>query len=165
MSQIQAKVCMLGYFGVGKTSLVGRFVKNVYSEKYLTTVGVKVDTKTIEVDHTTVKLVVWDIAGEAELSPATRTYLRGAAGYLVVADGTRKHTLDTAIGVLGQVQATPSNAVLLLNKADLTDMWEIEESDLEQVPVQYSRTSAKSGDNVEAAFQSLARAILADRTD
>ena len=79
MNQIQAKVCMLGSFAVGKTSLVARYVTNVFSDKYLTTVGVKVDTKEISVDETQMKLVVWDIAGEAEISAKTRMYLRGAS--------------------------------------------------------------------------------------
>ena len=163
MAQIQAKICMLGAFGVGKTSLVARYVNNVYSDKYLTTVGVKIDTKQVEVDGTTVKMVLWDIAGEAELSATTRTYLRGAAGFLVVADGTRRPTLDAALGVLAQADATGCDAVVLLNKCDLVDEWELSPEDTAQVAVPVSETSAKTGAGVEAAFASLARAIISRR--
>ena len=91
MSALARKICMLGDFGVGKTSLVSRFVRNTFSEKYLTTVGVKVDSK--EVDRGgrgPLKLVVWDIAGKSALDALNMSYLRGASGLLLVADGTRE---------------------------------------------------------------------------
>jgi len=100
MKILQKKVCLLGDFGVGKTSLVRRVVKNEFSEKYLTTVGVKMDTKLITVnDELAVKLIIWDIAGEGCLKKVAQTYLRGAAGFLLVVDGTRSSTLDCAINM------------------------------------------------------------------
>ena len=93
---IQKKICMLGATGVGKTSLVSRFVSSIFSDKYLTTVGVKIDKKTVTVEARTVTLVLWDIYGEDAFQSVRASYLRGAAGYLLVADGTRQLTLDTA---------------------------------------------------------------------
>src|SRR4029453_5402347 len=93
---IQKKVCMLGATGVGKTSLVSRFVTSVFSEKYLTTVGVKGDKKTLSGDGGDVTLLLWDIYGQDEFQTVRSSYLRGASGYLLVADGTRQLTLDTA---------------------------------------------------------------------
>jgi len=75
---IKKKICMLGVFAVGKTSLVQRFVKSMFSEKYLTTVGVKIDKKTIEVKGKIVELMLWDLQGEDEFQKLNATYLRGA---------------------------------------------------------------------------------------
>ena len=87
---------MLGAFSVGKTSLVKRYVESVFSETYLTTVGVKIDKKTVEVKGRQVALILWDIAGEDEVSTVRMSYLRGSAGYLLVADGTRAASLEVA---------------------------------------------------------------------
>ena len=88
-AMIEKKICMLGASGVGKTSLVSRFVSSIFSDKYLTTVGVKVDKKVVAVDDTQVTLLLWDIYGQDEFQTVKPAYLRGASGYLLVADGTR----------------------------------------------------------------------------
>ena len=84
---LQKKICMLGGFSVGKTSLVKRYVESVFSETYLTTVGVKIDKKTVNLDDRAVTLILWDVAGEDDISTVRMTYLRGCAGYVLVADG------------------------------------------------------------------------------
>jgi small GTP-binding protein len=86
---IQKKVCLLGTSGVGKTSLVAQFVHSMFSDKYLTTVGVKIDKKSMAVDGTEVTLVIWDLAGDDDFQRLQISYLRGTSGYLLVADGTR----------------------------------------------------------------------------
>src|SRR4030095_6092425 len=90
---VQKKVCMLGTFAVGKTSLVRRFVESIYSDKYHTTVGVKIDKKVVPVDGEEVMLMLWDIEGTESEHEMRMSYLRGAAGYLMVVDGTRQETL------------------------------------------------------------------------
>src|SRR5207302_7436931 len=85
---LQKKICVLGGFGVGKTSLVKRYIESIFSESYLTTVGVKIDKKTVDLTDRIVNLILWDIAGEDDLSSLRVAYLRGSAGYLLVADGT-----------------------------------------------------------------------------
>src|ERR1041385_1285654 len=91
---IQRKICMLGGFGVGKTSLVKRYVESIFSETYLTTVGVKIDKKTVDLSDLIVNLILWDVAGEDDISSLRMSYLRGSAGYVLVADGTRPSTLE-----------------------------------------------------------------------
>ena len=106
---LQKKLCMLGGFGVGKTSLVKRFVHSVFSDTYLTTVGVKIDKKTVELAGKTVNLILWDLAGEDDLSSLRTTYIRGAAGYLLVADGTRPATLEVALSLNRRVEASSAS--------------------------------------------------------
>jgi hypothetical protein len=163
---MQKKICLLGGFAVGKTSLVSRFVHSMFSDKYLTTVGVKIEKKSVDVDDRHVDLIIWDIYGEDDYQKVHLSYLRGAAGYLLVVDGTRRATLDTALALQASAEQTlgPVPFILVFNKSDLTNNWEIEDELLEQ----YSRrgwlvirTSAKTGDDVENAFANLARAMLA----
>src|ERR1044071_1650162 len=90
---------MIGAFAVGKTSLVARFVKSIFSEKYLTTVGVKIDKKSLSVGDQEMTLILWDLAGEDEFMQVRMSYLRGSAGYFLVADGTRRATPDKTIEV------------------------------------------------------------------
>jgi small GTP-binding protein len=165
---IQKKICMLGSFSVGKTSLVARFVSSVFSDKYLTTVGVKIDKKTVTLDGAEVTLMLWDIYGEDDFQKLRMSYLRGASGYLLVVDGTRRATFDIALQVQRtvreQVGAMPF--ILCLNKADLRDQWEI---DLDVVAARARddgwdviETSAKLGIGVEEAFTRLTARMLSE---
>ena len=131
----QKKICMIGGFSVGKTSLVKRYVESIFSETYLTTVGVKIDKKTIDLGDKAVTLILWDVAGEDDVSTLKMTYLRGSAGYVFVADGTRGSTLDVALSLRERVEAEygPSPFVLLLNKCDLKDDWAVSNSSLAQL--------------------------------
>lgn len=140
-----------------------RFVKGVFSDRYLTTVGVKIDKRVVHLDGRETALIVWDLSGEDEFARLEPSYLRGASGYFLVADGTRPETLDQALALHERVQSqlgeTPFE--LLLNKADLESEWRIPESAATALTGRgwrVSRTSAKSGAGVEAAFERLARA-------
>ena len=162
---IAHKVCMLGGFAVGKTSLVRRFVESLFSDTYQTTVGVKVDKKMVEVHGVTVTLVLWDIQGVEEAEPLRRSYLRGTHGYLVVCDGTRGETLAQCLEVADKAHTTLGEVprLLLVNKADLKDRWEIPLEVLDGLRGkgwQILETSAKDGQNVEEAFQLLASSMV-----
>ena len=100
---IQKKVCMVGAFATGKTSLVSRFVKGIYSDKYQTTIGVKIDKKQVEINGHSINMMLWDIHGEDELQNVRMSYLRGSAAYLLVADGTRRTSLETALNLKAKV--------------------------------------------------------------
>jgi hypothetical protein len=165
MSEIAKKICMLGDFGVGKTSLVARFVRNTFSDRYLTTVGVKVDSKLVEAGGSSVKLVIWDIAGKSALDTLNQSYLRGASGLILVVDGTREPTLRSALYLQMQANSvlnTPP-AVLLVNKLDLIDKWEILPATIAELrkTIPVFETSARTGDGVEAAFAELATRLPA----
>ena len=162
---IQKKICLMGSFAVGKTSLIARYVKSIFSDKYLTTVGVMIDKKEIRVSGQEVTLIVWDLHGEDDFQKVRMSYLRGSSGYILVADGTRPFTLNKAMLLHDEARAVVGEVpiVLVLNKSDLTDEWEIEESMLDDARARgwvVMNTSAKTGSGVEEAFQVLARKIL-----
>lgn len=163
---LQKKICMLGAFGVGKTSLVSRFVSSIFSDKYLTTVGVKIDKKTLSLGTMEMTLMLWDIYGDDGFQTVRDSYLRGASGYLLVADGTRHATLDTATALQQKAESVVGRLpfLLLLNKADLDAEWQINERALWKLaergwPV--VKTSAKTGAGVDEAFTTLAREMAA----
>jgi small GTP-binding protein len=162
---LQKKVCMLGSFSVGKTSLVRRFVESIFSEQYHTSIGVKVDKKVVRAEGRDVTLVLWDIHGEDAFQKVQISYLRGMSGYLLVADGTRRQTLEDALALSTRITETMGKipVVLLLNKSDLTAQWEIEpdrEARLAADGWKRFRTSAKTGESVEDAFSQLTLAML-----
>jgi small GTP-binding protein len=162
---IQKKICMLGSFAVGKTSLVSRYVTSMFSDKYLSTVGVKVDKKPVTVGGIEVTLLLWDLYGEDGFQTVQKSYLRGASGYLLVVDGTRYDTFAAvrdlqkmAAEVVGDVPF-----VLALNKADLAAEWQIDDRalfDVAEAGWPVIRTSAKTGLGVEEAFARITRAML-----
>lgn len=167
MIALTSKVCVVGDFAVGKTSVVERFVHNHFSEKYLSTVGVKIDTKELEFPDRNLahKLVIWDVAGSDRFGHTEFAYLRGANGYIFVADGTRSMTLGSVDKLREQItdQHGPVPAVLLVNKRDLVGDWEVAEERLQQLQASYVDvylTSAKSGDEVENAIRRLAEKII-----
>ncbi|MBN9488503.1 MAG: GTP-binding protein [Alphaproteobacteria bacterium] len=160
----QKKICMLGGFSVGKTSLVKRYVESVFSETYLTTVGVKIDKKTVTLGDKTVHLILWDLAGEDDMASLRMSYMRGSAGYVLVADGTRSATLEVALALRKRVEAEygPLPFALLINKNDLRDQWTITDDDLEKLRTDgwWVRTSsARTGEGVEDAFTDLATRV------
>ena len=159
------KICMLGSFSVGKTSLVTRFVLRAYSADYLTTVGVKVDKKVLRVGEQEVMLMLWDLAGDDDFQRMNLNFLRGSAGIIYVADGTRPASLDAVIDLRERVRANLGElpAVLALNKADLVDAWLVVEARLEKLQEMgwsVRKTSAKDGVNVEESFSELASRLL-----
>ena len=163
---INKKICMLGSFSVGKTALVRQYVNSIFSDSYLSTVGVKISKKTINVKDQELTLMLWDMEGQDNYSLVNMTYLRGAHGLLFVVDGTRGETLTVALKlrvesmkILGS--AIPS--IFIINKTDLEPEWEITEkvlSSLESKGVVIYKTSAKTGLNVETIFTALAEQMI-----
>ena len=157
---------MLGGSGVGKTSLVSRFVSSMFSDKYLTTIGVKIDKKTVSVGADEMTMMLWDIYGEDEFQTVRDSYLRGASGYLLVADGTRHATLATATALQQKAESVVGHVpfLLLLNKADLQADWQVNQAALWKLAEQgwvVATTSAKTGAGVEDAFTKLAQKMAA----
>ena len=165
MTIVQKKVCMLGDFAVGKTSLVRRFVRGMFDDKYLTTVGVKISQKTVQHQDTQVKMILWDLSGGSEFDRILPSYLRGAASALLVCDLTRSDTLKHTKEHARRIREINPDSVLILaaNKADLGVERRVEVAEIENVAselnISYFLTSAKTGENVDALFHTLAAAL------
>lgn len=162
---LRKKVCLLGSFAVGKTSLVQRYVKGIFSDKYLTTLGVKIDKKQVTVQENSIELIIWDLAGEDEFITLRQSYIKGSSAYFLVVDGTRPDTMETAISLHQRMQQEQPGIpfVLLLNKADLKSQWALDMEQIEQLREsgwQIFETSAKNNQGVEESFQLLANAML-----
>lgn len=163
---IKKKVCMLGAFAVGKTSLVQRYVNSIFNEKYHTTLGVKIDKKSIEINGEALELILWDLAGEDEFMKVRTSYLRGSAGVILVADGTRAETLEIAIELKQKVYDTVGEIpfVLMINKKDLFEHWTIDQNKIDQLSQsgwKIIESSARDDENVEQAYHLLATQLLA----
>ncbi len=162
---LKKKICLLGDFGVGKTCLVRRFVHSVYSEEYLSTIGCVISKKEVRlISGEEMTLVIWDVEGREDVILYKDTYLRGISGYFLVADGTRPKTMNSVKNIHNfmakNFRGVP--ACLLLNKADLKEEWALNASDykeLEKKKIPSFKTSAKSGESVEEAFQAIAEVM------
>ncbi len=159
------KVCLLGDGEVGKTSLVRRFVLDMFSDEYIKTFGTKVSKKVLEIDQKELTLMIWDILGQKATS-LHEAYYKGANGALLVSDLTHDETItslsiwrDDLFKMGGEVPV-----VLVANKSDLE--WEVDRdilSDVEEsMDGSFVITSAKTGEGVEDAFLMLGKRILED---
>lgn len=161
---IKKKICMIGAPAVGKTSLVRRFVFDLFDDKYLTTIGVKISQKelppVVSIAGLTVQytLLVWDIEGTEKMRAAIKNYYKGASGALLVADLSRLDTLQVIPPLMAGFQAESPGAKIILvgNKLDLVQADAAGITDLAKLAdtngLRSYHTSAKSGKNVEKAF-------------
>lgn len=166
MSTVQKKICMLGAYSVGKTSLVSQYVNSIFSEKYTTTIGVKIDKKQLEVGNSILSMILWDVYGEDNHQSVMPSYLRGMTGYILVVDPTRQSTLDSTQALHAMVKKTVGDVpfVLALNKCDIKDQWVDSLDSLDELKasaVGWFETSAKTDTGVDPLFESLANALLA----
>ncbi len=167
---ISKKVCLLGEFAVGKTSLVRRFVYERFEDKYLSTIGVKVSRKNLVVTHlerpVDLSLILWDLAGSEEFNQLRASYLRGAAGAVLVCDLTRPDTLARLSGYLEDLRRVSpgAQAILAANKSDLVDGLRLPVAEVAEyaaaLNLPYFLTSAKTGDQVEVLFRQLGQMLL-----
>ncbi|TVZ57081.1 small GTP-binding protein [Lutibacter sp. Hel_I_33_5] len=154
------KVLLVGNFGVGKTSLIRRFVKSVFSEDYISTIGVRVSTKIVEHKNDTIKLLIWDVSGTIGKEKLPKSYFLGASAAMYVFDLSRKETYENIKENLDSVKELSGlkNIIVAGNKKDLVTTKELNKiKDLVNVDF---FTSAKEDENVEDAFQLLAEKSL-----
>jgi small GTP-binding protein len=164
MRTIQKKICLLGDFAVGKTSLIRRYVEGIFDDTYLTTVGVVVTRKALTYPDISLNLLIWDLAGGRDFSQSG--YLIGVAGAFIVCDLTRATTLTAYHTYSSQVRQLNPNAelILLANKSDLIDARIVSDERLWAMAGELGApllfTSAKTGEHVEAAFSCLADSLI-----
>jgi len=168
----QKKICLLGDPAVGKTSLIRRFVDDAFDEDYVSTIGTNVLSKLVNLyfpetgETTSIKLVIWDIAGQKSISDIHASYFNGAEGALIVCDITRKETLEHMPDWIYQYKKITNNSafVVLANKSDLNYIKAIDLQEPERMAKSYNThyflTSAKTGDGVENSFHTLCFSII-----
>jgi small GTP-binding protein len=159
---ISKKVILTGSFGVGKTSLFNRFLLNMFSDKYLTTIGVKVNKKTVELGDDQVNILLWDIAGEITQDKVPQSYFLGASGVIYVTDLSRQSTFKNAQIDIAYLKELLPNAVIVVvgNKSDLIDVNIIPTIESASNVNFDFITSAKDGTNVEELFVNIAKKLL-----
>ncbi len=167
IKKVSKKICLLGDPAVGKTSLIHKYVYDVFDDKYLSTIGAKITKKTNLIEFQEVEmnieltLLIWDIAGQKMLGNVHNSYYKGAQGALIVADITRRETFEHIIKWISELfSVTGAVPVLILaNKFDLQDQAAIKEPEIidlvKKLGTSFLFTSAKSGINVENAFRSM----------
>lgn len=173
---LSKKICLIGDFGVGKTSLIRRFVDRQFSDQYLSTVGVKISRKIVDCEPTisgkagSVQLLIWDIEGHTKFKAIAPSYLQGASGAVIVADVTRLETvqrLSEHIDLFLSINAK-GLIVVAFNKIDLLTDVELENA-LKRAPefcqqegvVNCYQTSAKTGAYVDEMFYLLSQKFIA----
>lgn len=158
---IQKKVCILGPTGVGKTSLIKQFVEGIFSEKYKTTIGVKIDKKQVNKEGRGIQLLIWDLEGIDRYCGFNPRYLRGASAYIVAVDQTRSQSLTEGMEILelAKEHYPDTPAFFVINKTDLPYSWHWSENELDSCSQKFAlltKTSAKTGENVESLFNTIA---------
>lgn len=170
---ISKKICLVGDFNVGKTSLIRRFVDRQFSDQYLSTVGVKISRKNVELKEAAdqkniqIQLLIWDLEGSTKFKSIAPTYLQGSKGVIIVGDLTRPETIDHIQDHIQLfLRVNPKGQIVVaLNKADLLDEAKLAkllasyQPDPDRVSAIYS-TSAKTGKDVDLIFQTLTTKIM-----
>jgi small GTP-binding protein len=159
---ISKKIILTGSFGVGKTSLFNRFIYQEFNDKYLTTIGVKVNKKQVKVDDKEISLLVWDIAGEISQDKVPSSYFLGASGIVYVMDLSRPMTLkNLESDYLFLRELLPLGIIKIVgNKRDLVTDAQIAELSKDLTRSIDYLTSAKTGENVEQLFFDLAKSLI-----
>lgn len=172
-AEIIKKVCLIGNSGVGKTSLIKRFILDIFDDKYLKTLGTKVSRKDLIIDHpeknlkVNLTMMIWDIMGQETFRTILQdSYFFGAGGCLAVCDSTHSETMSDLDKWVGSLHETAGKVplIILANKSDLKDNIEVKEEMLKKFAGRYNAsylyTSAKTGDNVEKAFLELGKLVI-----
>lgn len=151
------KVVLVGHFGVGKSSLIRRFVQNEFSDDYLVTIGVHILKKVVTINNDETTVIIWDIEGKEDIQKVRSSYLMGSSGFIYVIDPTRIHTYQNLNEELKFIAKNYSKIpiITVANKSDLIVEADFKKEIAEKnLKIDYF-TSAKNGDNVEEIFRKL----------
>lgn len=164
---MQIKLLTIGDSGVGKTSLLIRYANNSFSPTFITTIGIDVKMKHVEIDGKKIRLQIWDTAGQERFKTITTSYFRGAQGILMVYDVTERHTFDSILTWMRQIKKFGDQNVdklLIGNKCDMDKERDVSKAEGQALADKYGmgfvETSAKSGLGVNEAFDTIAKSVV-----
>jgi small GTP-binding protein len=159
---ISKKVILTGSFGVGKTSLFNRFIYQQFDDKYITTIGVKINKKEVTIGDKELSMILWDIAGEVSQEKVPMSYFLGTSGIVYVVDLSRPMTLRNMKNDIDFLRDKLPNCSLVVvgNKRDLVTDEQLEQIKNEMTETLDFATSAKTGENVEAMFMELGKRLI-----
>jgi small GTP-binding protein len=156
------KVVLIGHFGVGKSSLIKRFVENVFSDNYIVTIGVHISKKSIQIEGKDLTFVLWDIEGKDDLKKVRPAYLIGTSGFIYVIDPTRVQTYQNFEEEFDFIQTSFPDAsiITVANKSDLINIDDFQKQ-IDQYRLKLDfMTSAKTGELVNEIFLELGKEII-----
>jgi small GTP-binding protein len=156
---IRKKILLLGDFNVGKTSLIRRYIDNTFDDRYLTTIGVKISKKILELHGLECELLIWDVEGATPRKSIASSYMKGASGAIFVCDVGRSETMESLDEHIKTFLALNPNAhyVIAYNKSDLLS---VQQKEALELSGNTFLTSAKNASNVEMLFTTLAKEML-----
>ena len=163
------KILIIGESGVGKTAIMQRFCENTFEPVYISTVGVDFKPKVIKVGNKTVKMQLWDTAGQDRFRNITASYYRGTQGVLIVYDVTDRSSFDKVSSWFTEVRDRTENdppvIILVGNKTDLMEHAVVKQEAVEQLArqlggVQTFTCSAKDGSGIDEVFNALTQSII-----
>jgi len=158
------KVVLIGHFGVGKSSLIRRFVKNTFSDDYKVTIGVHIFKKKVVIpeNNNEVSLILWDLEGNDDIRDTRASYLLGTNAYIYVFDVSRPETYKTINGDIEYLKEHCGSAPIKVvgNKDDLLTKEQIKDLNRKIKPLVDFFTSAKTGNKVDELFSKLAIELI-----
>jgi small GTP-binding protein len=160
---VSKKIVLIGHFGVGKTSLIRRFVENTFSEDYKVTIGVHISKKTIKIpEGELISLIIWDLEGQDDIKKTRPSYLLGTNGFIYVFDLSRPATFQNLNSELTFLKETFPNTPIKVvgNKMDLVNKIYLQEHTINLEPFVDYYVSAKTGSRVEKLFSKLAMDLI-----
>lgn len=158
------KIVLVGHFGVGKSSLIKRFVENAFSDNYIVTIGVHISKKVVEFENENITLVLWDIEGKDDLKKIRPAYLIGTSGFIYVIDPTRIQTYQNFHEEISFIKSSfpAARIITVANKTDLIDI-ELFKKQLNIFEIEIDfMASAKTGKIVNKVFYEMAKRLLND---
>ena len=160
---VSKKIVLIGHFGVGKTSLIRRFVENTFSEDYKVTIGVHISKKTITIpEGEQISLIIWDLEGQDDIKKTRPSYLLGTNGFIYVFDLSRPVTFQNLNSELSFLKENYPNIPVKVvgNKMDLVNKIYLKEHQTLFEPHVDYFVSAKTGSKVEKLFSKLAEDLI-----